>query len=306
MRHEIDILAYIYTNRSGGVWMMSEYRRFVAYIYAYQEGEKQRNAGYVKADIREHVCRMQIQMQTGNPVNSRFSVYGFVRVEDVILAIPLGGGDSENGNFDIRLSMGTENLNETGYHLEQIRGIWLKDEKENDYISVWDDEGIDVKKFALDLPEKIPEQNHTEEVAVMESKMPDESQKGSVSESCLAARWQNFMNHYPKIRPFEDGMMCLKITPKDISFLGEEEWKFGQNPFLRQGFLRYGHLILARQADGRFLLGVPGMYYDMQDHHLARMYGFDEFRKVDYMEDIRLPEGEEPEKFGYWYHFVKC
>ena len=43
---------------------MSEYRHFIAYIYEYQNGDKKKNAGFVKVNIRNGICRIQMKIQT--------------------------------------------------------------------------------------------------------------------------------------------------------------------------------------------------------------------------------------------------
>lgn len=281
--------------------MLSEYRRLVAYIYQYQNGEKQKNSGYVKVEIRNEICRMHIQVKTGRIEKSQIKIYGFVRVEDVLFAIPIGEGESSGGSLQVPLSFGTERLNDKDYGVEALNGLWLKDEYGGDYISVWDDEGVQVEKFTLELPdtkisEEIGKKISNEEMTVEENRdSVEQTLVGSLME-----RWPQFCSHYPTIHPFgeEAGMQCLQIMPKDISFLGEREWQFGQNPFVRQGVLRYGHLLLGRWPDGRFILGVPGIYYDEQEHQLARMYGFGEFAEMQQAQEGTV-------KMGYWYHFVE-
>lgn len=300
--------------------MLPEYRRLVAYIYQYQNGEKQKNSGYVKVEIRNEICRMHIQVKTGRIEKSQIKIYGFVRVEDVLFAIPIGEGESSGGSLQVPISFGTERLNDTDYGVESLNGLWLKDEYGGDYISVWDDEGVQVEKFTLELPDR---KISNEEMTVEENRdnveqmsMEENRENGKQSTvkgeeegtleiqkkvvGSLQERWPQFCSHYPTIHPFgeEAGMQCLQIMPKDISFLGEREWQFGQNPFVRQGFLRYGHLLLGRWPDGRFILGVPGIYYDEQEHQLARMYGFGEFAETQQAQEGTV-------KMGYWYHFVE-
>lgn len=302
---------------------MSEYRRFVAYIYAYRDGKKLKNTGYIKVDARNGVCRMQVYVQLLEMKNQKLTLYGFVRAKEWLLGIPLGEGQAKNGTCQMRISTGTEQLGNSEYGLSENSGIWLKGEAGENYISVWDEEPIETDRFTLQLPEEEPmtPEMETEEQSVTAEQIdiqeqisePDISQQVTESHTeqpasdSLYQRWPQFLYHYPESHPFEDEEIkqCIRIAPKDISFLGEKEWKFGQNPFLKQGYGRYGHLLLGLHGNGCFLLAVPGMYYDAQDRHLARMYGFPEFKKVAHLEEnMYLPEGEDGEHFGYWYHFI--
>lgn len=284
---------------------MSEYRRFVAYIYVYQNGKKKKNTGYVKVDVRDQNCRMQIQMQTDGMENQMFQIYGFVREQKILYGILLGEGLSRNGKFQTQLTLVKESLNKTEYSLDDLHGLWLKDHAGGNYISVWDEEEVDVSLFTLEKPEVEAETVEVAEVTVSETmalKMEPKEKKHS-----LEMRWEQFCCHYPVIQPFLESskIQCLRIALKDIGFLGKEEWAFGTNPFVKQGFARYGHLVIGRQSDGEFILGVPGVCYDMQDRHLARMYGFPEFQNADFINEVCLPEGEEGKHFGYWYHYLK-
>ena len=42
---------------------MSEYKRFVSYIYEYVQGEKRESLGFVKVNARDGICKIQIHMR---------------------------------------------------------------------------------------------------------------------------------------------------------------------------------------------------------------------------------------------------
>ena len=44
---------------------MSEYRHFIAYMYEYEDGKKTKNAGFVKVNMRNGICRMQLKIRGG-------------------------------------------------------------------------------------------------------------------------------------------------------------------------------------------------------------------------------------------------
>lgn len=293
---------------------MSEYRRFVAYIYRYREGKREKNSGYVKVDARNGICRIQMRIQFADMGNRKLKIYGFLRKEAWLLGIPLGEAVRKNGVCEWRMNTSSEHFGESEYTLPEICGMWIEGEQQELYITVWDDEIVDVQRFTTELPSpqenKVMEVPVTQETAARPEKMTAEVQAegtGQSSDAGIAERWQQFLYHYPGVKPFADAEIgqCIQIAPKDISFLGKNEWNFGRNPFLQQGYGRYGYLLVGVHKNGRFILGVPGMYYDEQDRHLARMYGFPEFKKADGEgTDIILPEGEDRGKFGYWYHYI--
>lgn len=300
---------------------MSEYRRFVAYIYRYQEGKKEKNTGYVKVDARNGACRMQMRIQSADVGNQKLQVYGFVRRKSWLLGIIIGEAVGKNGICEWRMNTPSERFGESKYKLSDICGMWILGEQGETYITVWDDEAVNVDRFTTELPQT-PENDEEEAFAKEKKEAPlaaagtagslpvaevQAKDSGQAKDVGLGGRWQQFLYHYPGIQPFEDGkiMQCVRIAPKDISFLGRNEWSFGQNPFLQQAYVRYGHLLVGMDAGGQFILGVPGIYYDEQDRHLARMYGFPEFKKADSEScHMMLPEGEDRDRFGYWYHYI--
>ena len=42
---------------------MSDYRRLISYIYAYEGGVKGKNIGYAKVEIRGGQCRIQVNVK---------------------------------------------------------------------------------------------------------------------------------------------------------------------------------------------------------------------------------------------------
>ena len=42
---------------------MQDYRRKIAYLYAYEGGEKLGNAGFVKAEDRGGICRLAVHLR---------------------------------------------------------------------------------------------------------------------------------------------------------------------------------------------------------------------------------------------------
>ena len=43
---------------------MADYHRFVAYIYEYVNGKKMQNTGFAKIELRNAICRIQIDRKS--------------------------------------------------------------------------------------------------------------------------------------------------------------------------------------------------------------------------------------------------
>jgi hypothetical protein len=136
---------------------MPEYRRFVAYFYEYIDGKKQKNAGFAKVELRNGtwriLFRLMVPMQPQPPVD----VFGFVREEEYLLGLPMG-----------TMRAGREMMEEWAYHAEDARwmdqyrfsdfaGIWIRSGDGRDFITVWDEEPVDVAQFVTSLPQAAEE-----------------------------------------------------------------------------------------------------------------------------------------------------
>ena len=67
------------------------YRRFIAYVYEYRKGKKEDNCGFMKVEMRNHMCTIEPHLQVGNLAAGEVcKVYGFVRKEGLMNGILLG------------------------------------------------------------------------------------------------------------------------------------------------------------------------------------------------------------------------
>ena len=94
--------------------------------------------------------------------------------------------------------------------------------------------------------------------------------------------------------PFGDTQFeaCFKILPCDLIALQQAGWQVGRSSFLLHGFYQYHHLLLARKADGSFVLGVPGLQ-NPQECYMAQTFGFSDFKTAKWKDHGR--------PFGYYY-----
>ena len=67
------------------------YRRFIAYVYEYRKGKKEDNCGFMKVEVRNHMCTIEPHLRVGNLAAGEVcKVYGFVRKEGLMNGILLG------------------------------------------------------------------------------------------------------------------------------------------------------------------------------------------------------------------------
>ena len=141
---------------------MSEYRRFVAYIYEYTNGKKNKNTGFAKVESRNGVCRMQIHLQKIPREEKALNIYGFVRESGWLLGILLGKICVQGSGGEARIQTAAGNIGGSGYALSQLAGMWVESGQGRTYLTVFDDEGIDTARLVKQLPETVQKEEEKE------------------------------------------------------------------------------------------------------------------------------------------------
>lgn len=99
---------------------------------------------------------------------------------------------------------------------------------------------------------------------------------------------------FPSMKPFQPGVAkaCVRMELQDIGCLPIASWSLSGNRFLLHGYYCYRHLLFAQMEDGRYVLGVPGIYSDRERKNACR-FGFSDFQSIG---DFGMQQGA----FGYW------
>ena len=137
---------------------MSEYRHFIAYIYEYQNGNKKKNAGFVKVNIRNGICRMQMKIQTDSGKNGTYNIYGFVHEGDWIYGISVGTAVLKRGLCEGVMTVSEEVFRQKEYTFDRLSGLWVQQTEETGvpqqeyFLTIWDERNVDWKQFVTELP----------------------------------------------------------------------------------------------------------------------------------------------------------
>lgn len=127
---------------------MQEYRRRIAYLYAYEHGEQVRNAGFVKAEVRGGMCRLGIHLKgycrQGKDAGKAYIYFDH---QDRTVGIYLGELKSQNGALEWQGSVDPENILEKGIRFSETKGIWIRRFGTQDYVADWEDYPVDVSRF---------------------------------------------------------------------------------------------------------------------------------------------------------------
>lgn len=105
---------------------MSGYRRFIAYVYEYLNEKKSGNCGFIKVEVRDQQCRMEIHLHCpGLAGEISCKVYGFARKDGLMNGILLGTCETEKETIEFLLETDASNLNDSGISLGKIGGMVL-------------------------------------------------------------------------------------------------------------------------------------------------------------------------------------
>ena len=127
---------------------MAEYRRFISYMYLYEDGKKTINSGFVRVESRDGQCRVSVHM-TGiyGSEDNAYRVYMLIREPGGYIGIAVGELTIRQQSGDMELVMDSEHLMGTEYGLSRISGMVLLGENGRIYGTRWDDEPLETDKF---------------------------------------------------------------------------------------------------------------------------------------------------------------
>lgn len=306
-------------------------KRFICYLYEYQEGRRIRNIGFCKVESSEDGCTVSIHGK-GWGMNSprKLSLYLFWRENGKCLGVYQGELGNVSPALNYRLSYTEEDVGSKARY-DRVEGIILCGENGPRYAAVWTDEAVDISRMEPAGKEEMteekeeepeePEEPNEEEPVPEENEMPDEQEEpAGVSydvREILPEESRELEEKEPEPFYFDEEeedskpeiaeqecqttcrFRCTKIQRQDLSRLIRREWQLANNSFLLHGYYNYHHLAFLQEGENLYL-GVPGVYSE-KERRAAQAFGFPGF--VNYEEEmLDLPEGEKEDRadFGYW------
>lgn len=297
-------------------------QRFVTYIYAYENNNKNQNVGFAKVDIRGDYCQVDIHLKRTGYTNVKCPVYLFVRENEVIVGVEIGEIALVNGCGDFVRQLNCNGVGETPYCMKDMKGILIFLDNTVMFASQWDEKAIYRENFkpyeetkeipveqAEDAAEE-PEESGQMEKLQVESVQAQQSREQQTEELQPETQrsgdmwmdlWEKLNGMYGAKNLFENmpEISGIHMELKDLRELPKKYWYLGSNSFLLHGFFNYRHLLLGKvenESGRKWFIGVPGIYQN-QEKVLAAVFGFPEFRQE---KDTGVKTGQ----FGYWYRFM--
>ena len=130
---------------------MSDYKRFVAYLYEYHENSKGENRGFVRVEARSGTCQMAFQLKVISlPEGTPLNVYGFVRIREFLFGIPVGILRAGKGGISGRLLAPSVHMGDSSFSLDDLSGLLITGPEGRVYATQWDDIPILPDHFTTD------------------------------------------------------------------------------------------------------------------------------------------------------------
>lgn len=237
--------------------------RQIFYFHEYNGPVKEKNVGFLKWTHADSGCKMEIYIK-GLSGNDTIGFYTDQKeyLGDIFL---------QDGRGDLCITGTGTCIN--GIDFAKIYKIYGEWGNSKSIISVIKEQEENVDK----LPEILPQEAEP---------IPD----------YYETAWDKMCKQYENMKPFSHEETCLKITPADFYLFRDSYDALSRNSFLLHGYYNYKYLILRKQKEDTYYLGVPGIYHE-REIMAAKMFGFEGFEG----EDEEYSQGS----FGYYMISIK-
>ena len=131
---------------------MSDYRRFIAYLYEYPNNRKGGCCGFVRVESQNGFCRMDFQIKSPSlPPETSVTVYGFIRRSGRMYGIPLGNLLAGRSSTSGKLFTHSDAIGQTDVTLDELGGLILLCRQTGVIATQWDDLPIQPEFFSPTL-----------------------------------------------------------------------------------------------------------------------------------------------------------
>ena len=139
---------------------MAGYRRFIAYVYDYENGKKGSNCGFIKVEVKNQQCSVEVHLHCqGLPEDIGCKVYGFTRKDGLINGILLDNCETEKEVVECLITTDAMNMNSSGVSIGKMGGMIIVTDTGGFFGTEWDDQPIRPENFRELKPIPAAEKN---------------------------------------------------------------------------------------------------------------------------------------------------
>ena len=116
---------------------MAGMKRFIAYIYGYENAKKAGNTGFARIELRGEECRLEIHLRSVYAAQTHCRVYLFRKQGNQMEGSLIGEMDVRNGAGDFATAMKTMHIPTSSLSFFEMDGIFLCSEDGRIFMSRW-------------------------------------------------------------------------------------------------------------------------------------------------------------------------
>ena len=186
---------------------MAGIKRFITYIYAYENGTKGINAGFAKVEIRGNECRIEVHLR-GTPIRMGMDQVYLFKVEGgQMLAFPMGEMRMIKGSGDYGTIIKADQIGGSEYSFAEMDGMVFAGEEgaiamtrwtegkpfavKTENIRLWEPQRFDVggieNQKENEKNENIEERATAERVKILQIKTEKMLQRSFMQRKCQCA-----------------------------------------------------------------------------------------------------------------------
>ncbi|MBA4689070.1 MAG: hypothetical protein H2184_18240 [Candidatus Galacturonibacter soehngenii] len=134
---------------------MSEYQRFVSYIYLYDRGIKVKNSGFAKIECKDNILRIKMNLKgVFNNIYEKWTVYLLVEENQEMLGIYTGDLKGKGNSAEFQVVCSAQNLNKTTKSFQDVKGLAVISSGNKKYATFWKETNITIESFREYTEEK--------------------------------------------------------------------------------------------------------------------------------------------------------
>ena len=278
-------------------------RRFITYIYEYEQGNRGRNTGFIRTDLRENSCRMELQIRGFDRFKGKCPVYLTV-YENGLQAIPVTELLLTQGMGTCSFTCENNRIGNSGFDVHQAQTLTIACGNGRFLTGCLSStpvpEALRGEFLIFQKKEAVPPaaQAQTEPVIQTQSTTePERFRQPQAMPEPVPVRQSQAMPEPEPIR--QPQASYQKVELQDIRKLPKSNWNLCNNRFLLHGFFNYHYLMLKTlemNGEKQQFLGIPGIY-EQPERMMAMLFGFPEFEAAA---AVSSDSKDMTGVFGYW------
>lgn len=148
---------------------LADYKRFVSYMYEYENGEKKRNVGYARVETRNGECKLTLHMQLQGLLEGIFPTYLINRPKEEMNLVYIGDCVVKNQVMDSRIRVKENNIMDSGHRFADMGGVLFFLKSDVFYATQWDDKPVILEEVLHALKPKSKQSDEKKVELALES-----------------------------------------------------------------------------------------------------------------------------------------